>query len=195
MKVTKYFYEDNATLRFLAWMKERQNNKTITGFVQRDTIYNVLLPPNFDPPQFVEARKIEEKEEEQYTIKLWRFKRSLQKLSVPGMRVIHGFVVRKKPEQITCRIGRTRPTLRIIPESFSVLTTDDKRFCIATSFVSGITIRSFVEIIVDTDIEKEGKTSLRGVITRKLGPVEGLSVIKDEFGSLDEFFKNIDKKF
>jgi len=195
MKVTKYFYEDDTTLRFLAWMRERHNNKTITGFVQRGTIYNVLVPPNFKPPRFIEARKIEEKADGQYTIKLWKFKRDLQKLSVLGMQVIHGFVVRKNPEQITCRIGRTRSILRIIPESFSVLTTDDKKFCIATSFVNGITIRSFVELIVDTVIEKEGKTSLRGVITRKLGPVEGLSVIKDEFGSLDEFFKNINKKF
>jgi len=186
MKVTKYFYEDDSTLRFLAWIKEYKGDEIVTGFVHGDTIYSVLLPSKFKPPAFIEARKIDEVVKDNHTVKLWKFTKYLQELSVPGIQVIHGIVVRKKPEQI---ISEANSVVRVLPEVFAVLTTAEKRICIATSLIDNITLGDFVELIVDAIEEDEDKTVLnlifKGVITRKLSLDEALSVIKkSEFASL-----------
>ena len=195
MKVTKYFYEDDSILRFLAWMKEYKDDKIVTGFVHEDTIYSVLLPSKFKLPAFVEARKIDEVVKDNRTVKLWKFAKYLQELSVPGIQVIHGIIVRKEPERIT---SKANSVVRVLPEVFVALTTAEKRICIATSFVDNITPNDFVELIVDTIEERDDKTvlslSLRGVITRKLSLDEALSVIKkSEFGSLVRLSRALQK--
>ena len=110
---------------------------------------------------------------------------------IDGLKEVTGVVTRARQETIIEKDGNTW----WYPPSFSVLTTDDKKYCIATSFVPDITKFSFVRLIVDAEVRSGEKQSLRGVITEKLTIDDAMSAIHKEFGSLDEFFKNIDKKF
>ena len=189
MITKKYFeQEQKGTIRFLAWKSEYGKGKVFTSFLSNGCIHNILMPSNFFPPRFVEAMKISEEERENFKIILYKFVQYVNKIS--SLPRCYGIIVRKVPERV---FVDKRKNITRIPCRYSVLTTDDKKFCVATSFVD-CNIHDIVELLIDSEIEKEEKKSLRGVITRKIDFDDGLKKISDNFISLDEFFKNIEKK-
>jgi len=194
MEVTKYFYEDEQTLKTLIYNKVRkENNKLTSQFLVDNTIYDILIPSNLSVPSFVAARKIGEVQSRYFIRKLFRYTKTISHEEIDNLKRVYGVVIRTTPERTVK--GEETNNVWWYPKRFTVLTTDDKKYCIASSFVDGITKFAFVEVIVDTEIETNKRRSLRGVITKKLVMDDAMGVIHKEFGSIDEFFKNIDKKF
>lgn len=194
MNVTKHFYEDGQTLKTLIYDKVRkENNKLTSQFLVGNTIYDILIPSNLSVPSFIAARKIGEMQSRYSIRKLFRYTKTISHEEIDNLKRVYGVVIRTTPE---CTVkGRETNNVWWYPERFTVLTTDDKKYCIAPSFVDGITKFTFVEVIVDAEVEINKRRSLRGVITKKLVMDDAMDVIRKEFGSLDEFFRNIDKKF
>ena len=188
--ITKKYFEQGqkGRIRFLAWKSEYGRGKIFTTFHSNGCIHSILMPTNFLPPKFVEAVKISEEERESFKIILYKFVQYVNEIS--SLPRCYGIIVRKAPERV---FVDKRKNITRIPCRYSVLTTDDKKFCVATSFVD-CDIHDVVELSIDSEIEKEGKKSLRGVITRKMRFDDGLKKISENFVSLDEFFKNIEKK-
>jgi hypothetical protein len=196
MKVTKYFYEDGQTLKVLIYNKVRKENGRLTSqFSIYNTVYDILIPNDLSVPAFITAQKIGEIQiQGKYSLrKLFRYTGITDHEQINGLKRVYGVVVRTTPEKIIK--GKKTGNVWWYPKTFSVLTTDDKKYCIAPSFVDGITKFTFVEVIVDAEVEVNERRSLRGVITKKLPMDDAMDIIHDEFGSLDEFFRNINKKF